>query len=366
MLDRARRLRVAVIHGGRWESPGAILRRTHNPRPWKSYEAVANDIARALAALGFAHVEVLPEDARLAGRLDALGIDLAWLNTGGVQGQSPMAHAPSVLEMLGVPYVGLSPLNAAVLDAKHTFKTMLLGLGLPTAPFALWTGDANEDRDLGARLPAPHGPFVVKPVAGRASLLVEIAETAADVPRVAAAVAGASGGLALIEPFLAGAEYCISVMGPIVSHGGGLEDRGKPFVFSAVERRLDPGDRIAPSMDRRPISRESYRLLSAPADGETRDALGAIATGVYRRLRLEGIVRLDLRRDSAGHIMVLEANPKPDLKRPGPGVTSLVCAGLCEHGMDYEDLILSILANRLADYAFRAPKAAPHLAALAQ
>jgi len=45
--------------------------------------------------------------------------------------------------------------------------------------------------------------------------------------------------------------------------------------------------------------------------------------------------------------MVLEANPKPDLKRPSGEETSLVCAGLSKHGMDYEDLILSLLADRL-------------------
>jgi D-alanine-D-alanine ligase len=366
-LDRLRpRLRLAIVYGGRADEPGAVLRRTYNPRPWKSYEAVARDIAGALAALGFDSAELFPEDRNLAAKLAAFSPDLVWLNTGGVQGDAPMAHAPALLEMLGLPYVGPSPLNAATLDAKHVFKTQLRGIGLPTPPFATWAeGDGRGDA-IAAALPGHEGPFVVKPVHGRASVLVEIAETRADLPRVAAAVAAASGSVVLVEPFLAGAEYCVSVMGPAVCRGGAVEVRPAPFVFSAIERLLPPEERISPSIDRKPITAASYRLLNADGDGGARAELAAIAAAIHARLRLDSVVRIDLRRDGAGRMMVLEANPKPDLKRPDGAATSLVCAGLGEHAMGYEDLILSILVNRLADYMFRIPKAAPHLMELVQ
>jgi D-alanine-D-alanine ligase len=368
-LERLRpRLRLAVIYGGNADAAGAVMRRTYNPRPWKSYEAVARDIAGALKALGFARVELFPEDKHLAGRLAVYEPDLAWLNTAGVQGEAPMAHAPSLLEMLGIPYVGPSPLNAAALDAKHIFKTQLQGLGLPTAPFA--TFDAS-DRAAGGEgfariLPAHAGPFVVKPVHGRASLHVEVADTRTDLPRVVESVIAKSGSLALIEPFLGGAEYCVSVMGSVVCRGDAVSMQEGPFAFSAIERRLSPDERIAPSIDRTPITRESFRVLSGAADAAVRAELSAIAERIYARLRLESIVRIDLRRDSAGRMIVLEANPKPDLKRPDGAATSLVSAGLSEHGMCYEDLILSILGNRLADYLFRIPRAAPQLMEMVQ
>jgi hypothetical protein len=57
---------------------------------------------------------------------------------------------------------------------------------------------------------------------------------------------------------------------------------------------------------------------------------------------------MDLRADEDGKLYILEANPKPDLKRPSAGVTSLICAGLPEAGMDYDDLIYSLLADRLS------------------
>lgn len=368
-LDRLRpQLRLAVVYGGNADVPGAVMRRTYNPRPWKSYEAVARDIAGALQRLGFARLELFPEDKHLAGRLAVFDPHLVWLNTAGAQGDAPMAHAPALLEMLGIPYVGPSPLNAAALDAKHVFKTQLRGLGLPTAPFATW--DASDHVAGGdafdCLLPAHPGPFVVKPVHGRASLLVEIAETRADLPRVCDSVAARSGSLVLIEPFLGGAEYCVSVMGPAVCRGGALEIGGSPFAFSIVERRLAPEERIAPSIDRKPITPDSFRLLDARGDRATRAELAGVAAELYRRMRLDSIVRIDLRRDAGGRMMVLEANPKPDLKRSDGRATSLVSAGLTEQGMSYEDLVHSILANRLADYFFRIPRAAPQLMEMVQ
>jgi hypothetical protein len=58
-----------------------------------------------------------------------------------------------------------------------------------------------------------------------------------------------------------------------------------------------------------------------------------------------------LRADETGQPHILEANPKPDLKQPANGTTSLVSAGLSQIGLDYDDLILSLLADRL-DFLF--------------
>ena len=82
-----RSLRVAVIYGGDKRAAGAVLRETHNPRSWKSYESVARNIADSLTRLGFVDVAVIPDDMRLASQLKARRINLAWINSGGVQGR---------------------------------------------------------------------------------------------------------------------------------------------------------------------------------------------------------------------------------------------------------------------------------------
>jgi D-alanine-D-alanine ligase len=346
------RLRIAVIFGGDKTAEGAVINRTVNPRPWKSYEKVAHDLAASLSRIGFREVVALPDDMQLGERLRRAGTHLAWLNTGGVQGFGAMSHAAAMLEMFGVPYLGHDPITTSILDSKHLFKRELALLGLPTAPFMAWHP---------ARGPlAPHcnprfrqafgdhpGPFVVKPVSGRASHHVRMVEERGDLEAAVAEVYAATDNHVLIETFLSGAEYCIAVAGPVIARGGRLVRLNGPFTFSAVERRLDEGERIFTSMDQRPITVDRLRLLTATVDGPIHADLHALGRAVFEELDLETLVRLDLRADAAGRLHVLEANPKPDLAAPIADRTSLVCAGLPDHGMSYDDLVLGLLADRL-------------------
>src|SRR5712691_6510200 len=165
-------LRIAVIYAGDKSAPGSVLYRAPNTRSWKSYEAVAKDIASALERIGFRNVELMPEDMHLGERLRHSGIHLAWLNSGGVQGYNPAGHAPATLEMLGVPYVGHDPLTATTLDNKHAFKREAVCAGLPTAPFCTWHLARGHFRpDVNSRFHDAFGdypgPFIVKPVSGR-------------------------------------------------------------------------------------------------------------------------------------------------------------------------------------------------------
>jgi hypothetical protein len=61
---------------------------------------------------------------------------------------------------------------------------------------------------------------------------------------------------------------------------------------------------------------------------------------------LGSIIRIDLRCDENGNPCILEANPKPDLKRPTAEATSLIAAGLAQTNLSYDDLILSLFADR--------------------
>src|SRR3954447_17009560 len=89
-IDRLKSsMHLAVIFGGDKSRPGSVVYQSHNTRAWKSYEAVANDIAAALHRIGFRHVEVMPDDMRMGDRLRRRGIHMAWLNTGGMQGANP-------------------------------------------------------------------------------------------------------------------------------------------------------------------------------------------------------------------------------------------------------------------------------------
>src|SRR3954447_14028010 len=74
------RLRLAVIFGGNKLSSDSVIYQSGNSRSWKSYEAVAQDIADSLQRIGFRHVELMPDDMHLGTRVRQAGIHMAWLN----------------------------------------------------------------------------------------------------------------------------------------------------------------------------------------------------------------------------------------------------------------------------------------------
>ena len=96
------KLRVAVIHGGDKNITGSVMYETHNPRSWKSYKIVANDITNALIDIGFNNVHIFPDDMTLLNNLNKEKIHICWLNTAGVQGYIPTSHASAMLEMTGI------------------------------------------------------------------------------------------------------------------------------------------------------------------------------------------------------------------------------------------------------------------------
>lgn len=346
------KMNVAVIYGGDKNVEGAVINPTSNPRSWKSYQAVAEDIAASLRRLGCKNVTLFPDDMRLGERLRHENVHLAWLNTGGVQGYNSMAHASAMLEMFGIPYVGHDPLTAATLDTKHVFKQALKASGIPTAPFMTWHLARGlflpKQTSRFKQVFGKHrGPFVVKPVSGRASHHVLVVDTVDQLTEAVSEVYLATENHVLIERYLPGREFCVAVCGPVTAAARRLDRHAGAFVFAAVERRLDSDERIFTSMDQRPITRSRVRALKAPEDAAEITQLEELGRRVYDELHLETLVRLDVRGDADGLMYVLEANPKPDLKAPTEEKTSLVCASLQEYGMSYDDLIFSLLADRI-------------------
>ncbi|MBE9183220.1 ATP-grasp domain-containing protein [Microcoleus sp. LEGE 07076] len=353
-LDRLfAKLRIAVVFGGDCDRPGSVIYKTHNPRSWKSYEIVAREIAKALTEIGFQHVYVIPDDMNLPEQLKQQKIHLVWLNTGGVQGYNPVCHTPALLEMLGMPYIGHNPLNSSTLDNKHAFKRELQSVGIQTAPFMTWHPSQgilqpNLPERFSIAFGEYRGPFVVKPVSGRASLHVHFVDKIEGLSQAVSEVHQATHNTALIEKYLPGREFCVAVCGYVTYAKGCFTKNAKPFAFSTVERVLESDELIFTSMDKKAITADRGRLMGAE-EPELKQQLIDLARKIYWEFSLNSLVRIDVRSDGDGELYVLEANPKPDLKYPGKNVTSLVALGLAEYGMSYNDLIFSLLADRL-DY----------------
>jgi D-alanine-D-alanine ligase len=346
-------LRIAVVYGGNHNQQNSVIYKTHNPRSWKSYEVVAGDIAKALQTIGFKQILLMPDDMNLGSNLKKDGIHLVWLNTAGMQGYNPVCHTPALLEMLGMPYVGHNPLNSSILDNKHAFKRELQALGIRTARFMTWHPSQGILRPkLCDRFTIAfgdyQGPFVVKPVSGRASLHIYFIEKIEDLSEAVSKINRVTHNTALIESYLPGREFCVAVCGYVTHTNGSFSKNTKPFAFSTIERVLGTNEHIFTSMDQKAITTERVRLIGDDQSGLKAELI-ELAMKIYWEFSLNSLVRIDVRSDLNGELYVLEANPKPDLKRPTENVTSLVALGLEEYSMTYDDLILSLLADRL-DY----------------
>ncbi len=346
-------MRIAVVYGGDKNKEGTVIYKSHNARYWKSYQIVARDIAKSLHRLGARDVFLFPDDMRLAQKLVENRIDFVWLNTGGVQGLASVSHAAAMLEMLGVPYVGHEPLTSAILDSKHSFKSVLKGAGIPTAEYLTWHGaagrfDPSDNERYDRAFGDYSGPFIVKPVSGRASLNIEYVETPDALSDAVQRVFDVTRNYVLVERYLSGREFCIAACGPVIARRGRLRILGEPFVFGPVERILQPDEHIFTSMDKSPITGERVVSVDPDKDYDIVAGLHSLARSVVDELNIETLVRLDVRADAAGDLFVLETNPKPDLKAPTEdGVTSLISIGLSSVGMTYDDLILSLFADRI-------------------
>ncbi|WP_437278916.1 hypothetical protein WME90_48220 [Sorangium sp. So ce375] len=361
MDSLTRTLRIAVIYGGSKSEPDATLYCSANLRPWKSYYDVATDIQKALERIGFSDVALIPDDMRMPARLKEFGAHLAWINSAGMQGENSICHAAATLEMLGVPYIGHSPLDASLLDTKDCFKRQLESLRIATPEFVVWhpLDGAPEERIRRAFESYP-GPFVVKPSTGRASLNVHFVEESGELSSFVKEVFALTRTSVIVERYLSGREFCVAVCGGILHRGDMFFGSRHPHAFSAMERRFEPGERIFTSMDRRPLSHDRAMPVPDTDQALKRDLL-ALARELYSALRLRSLIRIDLRADEHGRLYVLEANPKADLRNP----LSLVVMGLPETGMSYEDLIFSLLADRAMDLFRFNRSRVEHLLALA-
>jgi D-alanine-D-alanine ligase len=253
--------------------------------------------------------------------------------------------------MLGLPYVGHDPLSATTLDNKHAFKREAVCAGLPTAAFSTWDMTRGPFQPgLNSRFWRAFGdysgPFIVKPVSGRASLHVSVVPDLQTLPGAIEDVYRQTRNVVLIEKYLPGREFCISVAGRVTVQDGIFTRGIEPFAFGALERVFEKEEMIFTSMDSRPITANRFKDVER-RESELWTNIHKLAREVFLEFNLGTLIRIDLRADEHGALQILEANPKPDLKYPTQGVTSLVSAGLSQTGLGYDDLLLSLLGDRV-------------------
>ena len=304
--------------------------------------AVARAVADQLNTRGFrAWIQPAgPPLHRLLRRLDRQRPDLIFNLLEGFAGDSDgESHGTALLELMGFPYTGCPPLAQALGRRKAATKRILIGHGLPTAPFAV----ASDDLEAESAARSVPLPAIVKPEAEDASLGLDSSSVAFSLENVLAKarkVRERHGGLALIEAFLPGREFNVGVLAipdptplPIaeVIHAPGP---GRPPILTYAGKWTEGSDDDLASPVRCP----------ADIDPDLAARLGELAVSAFRATGCRDYARVDIRLDADGSPMVLEVNPNPDLDPSAGFARALKVAGL-HYGEILADLARQALAR---------------------
>ncbi|MDH0646681.1 D-alanine--D-alanine ligase [Pseudomonas sp. GD03858] len=297
--------RVAVLYGGKSAEREVSL---------KSGKAV-------IEALTSAGVDVVAIDVGddLLARLQREKIDRAFIILHGRGGED--GSMQGLLECLGIPYTGSGILASALAMDKLRTKQVWQSLGIPTPRHAVLA----SEQDCVAASAELGFPLIVKPAHEGSS--IGMAKVNSEQELVAAWKDAAKyDSQVLVEQWIHGPEFTIAVLRGQVLPPIAL---GTPHVFYDYDAKYIANDtqyRIPCGLD----SAKEQELIDLTA--RACDAVG-----------IEGWGRLDVMQDEQGRFWLLEVNT-------APGMTdhSLVPMAARAAGLDFQQLVLAILADSVA------------------
>jgi len=292
-------------------------------------EATVAHIENALSRLGH-EVLRLRAGRGFVDTVRSAAPDIVFNIAEGEGGRCREAHAPAVLEMLGIPYVGSDPLTLCVTLDKPVAKRLVEHEGFPTPPFRIFRSAEEFDS-----VPFPF-PVIVKPVFEGSSKGVRIASRATSLDPAREMVRFVTETYrqeAMVEAFVPGAEVTVGVLG-----------NDPPRVVGMMEiapKKVSPAEFVYSLEVKRDWENTvSYRVppaLSATILSE----IERCALGIYRTLGCRDFSRIDFRLDASGTPNFIECNPLPGLS-PGYGDLPIMAERM---GIPYLSLVGEILAH---------------------
>ncbi len=252
----------------------------------------------------------------------------------GIQGQARYTHVPSILEMVGIPYVGSGPLAHSLALDKLVSKMVFRQHGIPTADFAIL-----RDRDFAP--PPLDYPLVVKPQSEAVSFGMRVVRNLSELREAADAVFTKFSQPVLVERYIAGREINVGLLG------------------NNPEEALPPAEimfgRTGPKIYRyEDKTGTSARMIGIQCPAKLTQAQTAesqkISKAAFKAIGCYDCARVDMRLDKDGRFFVLEVNSLPSLGEHGSYTHAAQAAGL-----DYNTLV-----NRLVDVAAARYFSTPH------
>ncbi len=233
----------------------------------------------------------------------------------------------AALEFLNIAYTGSGVMASAISMDKLRTKLLWQGAGLPVSPYIMLSRsewDAGLTEETTAKISALGLPLFVKPSREGSSVGISRVNEQEALP-AALDNAFLHDDEVLIEQFLSGAEYTVSIVGETLLPSIRIQTANTFYDYEA-KYHSDETQYFCPSG------------LSAEREAE----LAAIVLKAWRVLGCSGWGRVDVMMDGAGNFHLLEVNTSP-----GMTSHSLVPMAAKQAGMSFSALVARIL--ELAD-----------------
>ncbi|MDE0885287.1 MAG: D-alanine--D-alanine ligase [Myxococcota bacterium] len=270
------------------------------------------------------------------------GVDVVWNIAEGYGSRNREAWAPALLEMAGIPCLGSDGLSLSLSLDKAWANRWAAAGGVPVAPQVVMASRREAEE---SPLPGPF-PLFVKPcwegtskgirrtsrVEDRSALAEEVARVVADY-----------GQPALVERFLPGAEYTVSVVGY-------APPRALPVLQRALETASGIGlHALEGAGNPQPEGGYGHRL-PGELDAELEARLQFLALQAFSLFGCLDFARVDFRLDETGAPVFLEINPLPTFAADGSfGILAEL------EGRPVADLLADVLAEALGRLGLAGP-----------
>jgi len=287
-------------------------------------------VHEALLKLGYGVVKVplVPPLGRAGKRLSELEVELVFNLFEGFGGHPETeAQVAEILSALKLPFTGC-PAGALklALDKAKT-KAVLKSAGISTPDFQLLRPETLSSFSLSY-------PCIVKPRREDASHGLSAQNVVYDfvsLEKQVTAVSRYYGGQALVEHFIDGREFNVTVLGdtvlPVSEIDYSLLKGVPPLLTFAAKWQPDS------------LYFQSTKVVCpAEIEDKEREDIAQTALAIFGLLGCRGYARVDMRLDEAGQLNVIEVNPNPDIA-PGTGAARQAEAA----GMTYPQFIDKIV-----------------------
>lgn len=235
-------------------------------------------------------------------------------------------YVAGLLEWMKIPYTGSPTQPLLLCRSKPLTKSLLSGVGLPTARFLHVSAAPCPPHDLG-------WPVMVKPASEDGSVGItqdSVVTTQEQLDARIEYLVKTYGGSVLVEQFILGREFHVSLLerdgrldvlpfSEILFHGSGEAGQWPIISFDAKWR---PGTK---EFENTPAKNP------ADVDPELQARVADVVRRAFRATGCRDYARIDLRVDATGQPYILEVNPNPCIAPMGGLEAALVSAKIPYH-----------------------------------